>query len=106
MTSVIQQMQNNSSARYCKMPDGTLIVWGSQAIDVTTGTKDRTKLEIPSGVSFVGTPSIQLTVVENAYNIQPILLLWDSAGDYYALNRASVPSKHILFRWTATGRWK
>lgn len=106
MTSTIKQIMNNSGARYCKMPDGTLLVWGTQFIDVSAGTKDRVKLEIPTGISFVGDPSIQLTVKENGYNVQPILLLWVSNGEYYALNKASVPNKHILFLWSAVGRWK
>ena len=106
MTSVIKQMQNNSSSRHCKMPDGTLIAWGAQAIDVTTGTKDRVKLDFPSEASFVGDPSIHFTVVENGYNVQPVLVLWNTSSGYYALNKASVPSKHIVFRWSAVGRWK
>ena len=88
------------------MPDGTLLAWGAQLIDVTAGTKDRVLLDIPSEAVFVGNPSIQFTVVENGYNVQPILLLWDTSGDYYALNKASVPNKHIIFRWLAVGRWK
>lgn len=33
MNSVIQQQTNNSSSNYCKMPDGTLMQWGT--INVT-----------------------------------------------------------------------
>ena len=105
-TSTIKQTMNNSGTRYCKMPDGTLLAWGAQSIDVTTGTKDRVLLDFPSEAVFVGNPSIQFTVVENGYNVQPILLLWDTSDGYYALNRASVPNKHIIFRWSAVGRWK
>lgn len=105
-TSIIKQIMNNSGTRYCKMPDGTLLAWGAQSIDVTTGTKDRVLLDFPSEAVFIGTPSIHFTVVENGYNVQPILLLWDTSGGYYALNKASVPNKHIIFRWSAVGRWK
>ena len=90
--------------QYKKYADGTLVCWGYSTIDVTTGTKDRKELSFP--VAFVGTPSVQLTVIENAYNIQPILLVWESSGKIYALNKASVPSKHINFNCLAIGKWK
>lgn len=104
-TGKIEKVTNAWGNNYCKMPDGTLICWGSDTIIVTDTPPDRKQFTFP--VAFASAPSVFFQVEENSYNVQPILLIWGlNTTSCYALNRASTPSRHILFKWLAVGRWK
>ena len=94
---------NRSTSGSVYLPDGTLVEWGNTYIDVTSGTGDRK--QIPTS-NFVGSPHITLTVIENAYNYQPVLFVWNTGNDYYALNKATKPSRHVQFNYLAIGKWK
>ena len=96
---------DGSTTGKCKLANGTMIQWDSAAIDVTSSTPDRVQITFQE--SFNQIPYIVLQVIENAYNINPILFVWGMHQDYfYALNRASTPNHHVLLRWIAIGRWK
>ncbi len=79
--------------------------WGDAYINVTASQPDRLQVNYP--VSFTALPAVTIQVVENGYNVQPVLYAWGMTNDhFYALNRGSKPSSHIFFRWVAVGKWK
>lgn len=109
MNSIIQQQTNDSNSNYCKMPDGTLIQWGSVNITPSnpgspfaySGGKNVT-FEIPF---LQGTTPIVITSPrENggywnsgAINISSTLCHIIIAGNTQAEKTAN---------WIAIGRWK
>lgn len=89
------------------MPDGTLMQWKNDFIDVTSGTKDRKQVVFV--VPFISTPEVFLSIIDNNNGTNAgVLVDWETnRTSFYALNRAqTVPSYHIKFRWLAIGRWK
>ena len=102
-TSTIK-VANISGNYYVKLSDGTMIQWGDSYIDVTATQPDRRAIPVLS--DFTNVRTVTLTVVENAYNIQPNLVAWQSGTTWYALNKASKPNQHVKFTFIAIGQWK
>lgn len=101
-TSTIKA-DNTSGTYYVKLSDGTMIQWGDSYIDVSASQPDRRAIPVLS--DFTNVRTVLLTVVENAYNIQPNLVAWQSGTTWYALNKASTPNQHVEFTFIAIGQW-
>lgn len=107
MNSIIQQQTNNSGSNYCKMPDGTLIQWGTKKITPTmsggifgyTGGVTVT-FDIPfnSHVTVIASP------YENAgyWNAGVTSL---SLNSFFLTLAGNSQTEHEAY-WIAIGRWK
>ena len=103
MATSIIKADNTSGSYYVKLSDGTMIQWGDSYIDVSASQPDRKAIPVLS--DFTNVRTVLLTVVENAYNIQPNLVAWQSGTTWYALNKASRPNQHVKFMFIALGQW-
>lgn len=84
---------------YLKMPDGTLICWGSASISGTYAAN------VYFPVAFVDTSYIvQVTWVANSTDVQNTAAL-DKHTGYVYVNRIR-NSGTVSFQWLAIGRWK
>lgn len=85
-----------SGSDYCKMPDGTMIQWGTATI--TSGT-DRITI---SYKQFTATPSVLVTsMYSGTYRANNVYT-------YYAIivcNEGNVSGNKLIY-WQAIGRWK
>lgn len=89
-----------SGSGYCKLPDGTMMVWGS----VSFSASDYAKSIIPSSYtdgtvftsvgSFVGTPDVIETTVSTVIN----------TVNGFSIGRRPLNACNV--RWIAVGRWK
>ena len=96
-TSTIPQVINNSGTNYCRMPDGTLIQWGSATVDAN---------------AYVVSPNLAVPFVDTNYKVTITPLsqnLTFSIGtkrvSNFAIGRVPVTSASN-FDWIAIGRWK
>ena len=106
--SIIKQVTNNSDTGYCKMPDGTLIQWGSVNITTTTekGPFGYTgQMQITYPIAFNSTPVTVGAIHDIAeywnasvYNYNNLKATLSIAG-----NVSNVTKK---VDWLAIGRWK
>ncbi len=89
---------NNSDYNYCKMPDGTLIQWGTTSISALT-----TIVQMP--MSFKDTAYYALvTLIANTNNATNVTAITLSAVDRFSIGVNTIPSDGA--RWIAIGRWK
>lgn len=97
---------NESGAGYCKMPDGTLICYGT-ALNVSSGAT------INFSVSFTGSPELIITPYYNSgatirciFSVSEVtaqsahVYAWDTSTN------AASTSTTLVFDWVAIGRWK
>lgn len=116
-TGTIKQVIPNSGTGYCKMPDGTLICWGTATKAVTEPSWSSWnagwyQVTVVSGnsitfpVAFIATPRIYATISSD---------VWASVvsvgGDAAHIGRIAVarPSQYagtLQCDWLAIGRWK
>ena len=114
-TSKIQQVTNNSGSGYCKMPDGTLIQWGTTVLDPTTSAGVQT-VTVTLPVAFAN-PYYSVTM--SWYdNMNTVASYFDSLGASSANNDGKTRNtftiaakrKDPLYSWQvcwlAIGRWK
>ena len=106
---------NVSAAGYCKMPDGTLICWGSfQVLNSEFSSPSAygamyyctATLSVPFGVSFIAPPAISVLSV---YNVLDVLLAQrDENGltNLYVMRHVNSKPPDSEFTFTAMGRWK
>ena len=98
MTSTIQQIMNNSDFNYCKMPDGTLIQWGTTSISALTTT-----VQMP--LSFKDTNYyVLVNLIANSNNATNITATQMTSANRFAIGVNTLPSGGA--RWLAIGRWK
>ena len=107
MDSVIQQQTNDSSAGYCKMPDGTLIQWGIIAVAREKGinTSDLINYLIP----FIDFPRTFASMNTSAY--APYLRVFPGESTkstlrVTVLNEGDTAFAEAYASWLAIGRWK
>lgn len=119
-TSTIKQVTNNSGNSYCKMPDGTLIQWGSGTIN-TDGTNTAVgaagavyaskTLYIDLPMSFISNDYVIFGY--SRYHTGHILPLGVTAAGAdkmqmiaYDLYQRPLNDGLYKFYWIAVGRWK
>ena len=105
-TSKIEKVTNDSGSNYCKMPDGTLMCWGS--VSDTASANSMEEVEITFPVDFIQNPS--LTAIIRAWTDPRLLsvLRKTSFRDSGILRVSNISSQAMDFsiEWIAIGRWK
>ena len=104
-TESIKKVSNDSASGYCRMPDGTLIEWGSFSVSIGANTYIESELAFP--IEFYNAPSLALTPQ-----------IWSNPADYSWVVRSASQSNPTLrlgnrgsattvkWLWIAIGRWK
>lgn len=115
-TSTIEKVTNNSGTGYCKMPDGTLIVYGQNAISPRseTGTQRGslyqyvcdTNITFPQ--SFIADPYVCVTKLNGTSG----MIGWVSNSrtaltgvDFFCFG-SPIDNASFIINWFAIGRWK
>ena len=115
-TSTIPQVTNNSGATYCKMPDGTLMVFGQSTIypRSTSGTQRGSLYQyvcdtnISFSPSFISVPYVCIsklsgnsgTIAWSKYSMAAI-----TEVDIWSPD-SSIQNASFDIVWHAIGRWK
>lgn len=116
MDNVIKQPVNHSGSLvsaedtiyYCKMPDGTLMEWGTITVDIPANSYVEHTIDF--NPDFVGSvPSITATVLLYS-DPKAFSVIARSTGGYTAVLRigttSSVLQEDVKVNWFAVGRWK
>ena len=112
-TGSINDRRNQTGAKYCKMPDGTLICWGSYSSSSrstsASGNLYTTQFNpsISFPVAFVSTPAV--TITPGPYDAYSIVLvsIYNTTGiTSITLGRPNSGNLWPYFSWIAVGRWK
>ena len=107
--SVIKQMSNNSGSGYCRMPDGTLICWGSTNISVSANSRTAKSVGTET---FISKPAVTATI--QTYGIS------GNGSTTFAINVSNITTTSITILvgntastsanldvdYIAIGRWK
>lgn len=107
--NLLAGLVNDSGAGYCKMPDGTLIQWGSTSIERNVGINESSAITFPIPYLSTTTPLIFTTFNTRAY--APYLSSNPSEVFYNQFKIVLVNSNATAYsdgtvNWLAVGRWK
>lgn len=106
-TGPIKQVTNNSGAGYCKMPDGTMIQWGSDGSYASGNSRD-TDVTMP--LSFVDTNYIIMAMglYSNDPNVYEVIHIAKTvSASKFTVHQKNPTSNYLQkFRWLTIGRWK
>lgn len=98
---------------YCKMPDGTLMCWGSYDGNAASTTQQGNlyvlvvSLNIVFPVEFYAKPSVAFSPSNDPYSIPVSGVAFTKTGiTQIALARPNNSSITPRFSWIAIGRWK
>lgn len=98
----MEKVTNNSESGYCKMPDGTLIQWGSEKIASGTSSK-----AIAFQIAFNNANNVSVTLCPGYDNSIYVPLVWGGLTTTgFTVYRSSSESFNQAVKWTAIGRWK
>lgn len=103
-TSPMEKVTNNSDTNYCKMPDGTLMQWGSSAIEAGKANK-----QVTFPLSFVDKNYGFSAIGDNSYSYDVKLTQYHAEIQYiyvYAQVNGGITTQNQPFIWLAIGRWK
>lgn len=116
-TSTINQIMNNSGTNYCKMPDGTLIQWGTDQVVTETSPGSYPALgnnmyrgvkTISYTIPFISKPAVIVDGDNRLYGA-----FGSNASDSLTTNTQFIvegghnaPNVTIEIYWIAVGRWK
>ena len=93
---------NESGSGYCKMPDGTLLQWGSKAIAANS-----TNVSITFDIPFASANAYSFTAIpryQNSSNV--VLTIASQTASSISVYRATSTSYEQSVVWQAIGRWK
>ena len=101
-SGTIKQVANNTGSNYCKMPDGTLICWGTSTIET-----NQSSVRVYFPVNFIDT-SYGLSAEGVYANTRALSWAYasQSPGSIDIYRGSSDLSYAQQFRWLAIGRWK
>lgn len=106
-SGTIPQTWNDSGTDYCKMPDGTLIQWGSASIERKVGINETPFITF--SIPFTISPMVFTNFQTRAY--APYLST--NVSDVYAekfkiilVNSDTYDYNNGAVTWLAVGRWK
>ena len=108
-TSTIKQVTNNSGANYCKMPDGTLIQWGtfSSALDIAANTTGEDTITFPTSfASFDFVPIFSVQSGAPAARQVGVKSRTSASVSVFIQNIFTGTWSHPTIYWIAIGRWK
>lgn len=104
----IEKVTNDSDNGYCKMPDGTLLQWGSAGGGGASGTS--ANFPVTFGISFTKAPYIAFGTYNDSSghydNISTSYFNLTQSGFTVRLSRPSSGYIGAVVRWIAIGRWK
>jgi hypothetical protein len=107
-SGVIRKITNDSSANYCKMPDGTQILWNQIAFP-NSGTQNITFSQPFSSAPRV-VSSWSFGTGDNVAGDIPALKIYSTSASGFSVTiGGEVPSEMmgaLLFSYIAIGRWK
>lgn len=111
-SGIIPQVSNNSGAGYCKMPDGTLIQWGTVTASfkngvITDGNTEGQVINFP--VAFVSPPVTTASITSSSSTYATATAIAVSASNaviYMIMYGATTYTGGGNIMWTAIGRWK
>lgn len=92
-TSTIPQVINNSGSGYCKMPDGTMVMYGTVLCNSGSAT------DVSFGSNFNSEPSAFTSYIGSA-NVTVHITSCDKNGMSITVSATS------YIKWLAMGRWK
>lgn len=105
-SGTIPQVSNNSGAGYCKMPDGTLIQWGSVVGQFTNGACSQS---IAFPIEFASVPSVTASISSSSTQYATANAITTSPTNcivYMIMYGATTYTGNGNIMWTAIGRWK
>lgn len=108
MTSNIKQITNNSEDGYCKMPDGTLIQWGSIGGYEEAKRKDYTitfPIAFDTSYTYAMTANGRFFSDPNSYETVCTCKMVSATQAIVHVYNASTNYINAVF-WVAVGRWK
>lgn len=115
-TGTIKQSANDSGNGYCKMPDGTLLQWGTATITSGTFTANGAMYFLATSVSFhlpfinsasfVSGSSKVGSAVELAFGVAGVTETTATVRNMFTQAITLSSSVPLVIRWFAIGRWK
>ena len=106
--NLLAGLVNDSGAGYCKMPDGTLIQWGSTSIERKVGI-NTAAVTFPIAYKAGNPPVVMATTQTSAYapylNVYPNTITGTSANIALSNTNTSAYNDGAV-NWLAVGRWK
>ena len=105
-TSKVEKVTNDIESGKCKMPDGTLILWGSGTITGTSTTEADYYVTFAS--AFSASPIVTATMITSSYH-RRIHIKGTSVYGFTITAANSVDGQNApdtWFNWIAVGRWK
>lgn len=104
----MQKVTNDSSSNYCKMPDGTLMQWGTVG-GYYSGDRE---LEVTFPIQYISNPTVTLTNAPGSSTenyrkvINSISYVNKDKFKIYQTNVDSTYNNVHNVVWNAVGRWK
>ena len=109
-TSPMEKVTNNSDTNYCKMPDGTLMCWGNDSIQVQGNSRNNMTITYPH--AFNTNPSVALNKVlysiatSGTETINMTLQSISKSEAVVLVGNTGSGTITVPFYWIAIGRWK
>ena len=109
-TGTITQVMNNSGANYCKMPDGTLIQWGTEFYSGSIQPGGVAQATVTFPISFADVT--EMTIFVSLLTSQPAFRTATPASRGRASVNINIQNNYTsaaegaTFLWFAIGRWK
>lgn len=102
---------NNSDTGYCKMPDGTLIQWGSETYSGTIAANGGTaQATVTFPINFINgvgmTIHVSLLTSVPAFRTATPASRGAASVNVNIQNNYSAAAEGATFLWLAIGRWK
>lgn len=91
---------------YCKIPDGTLLQWGSGSVTTGSGTTEGTEW-VAFPTPFYGNVNVQWSWIYSSYNRRMHVQAFSVNG--FTMAAAALSGSGGVacsFSWFAVGRWK
>lgn len=104
--SQLNKVTNDSASGKCKMPDGTLILWGSGT--VSGASSQEADYYVTFASAFSVAPIVTATMITSSYH-RRIHIKGTSQYGFTITAANTVDGQNLpdtWFNWTAVGRWK
>ena len=112
-TGKIEKVMNDSGSGYCKMPDGTLMCWGTFSGEGYAATQVGSlyvvelSLSITFPVAFSAKPAVMFSPSGDPYSIPAEGVEYSTTGiTKLGVVRPTRGNIFPNFSWFAIGRWK
>lgn len=100
-TESITKVSNDSASNYCKMADGTLLMWGETLI---ASSGDRVQVNYPITPLII--PFVYITASESGAAAGLDLRVFDRNMSRFFIYRKSNSGTNQYVMWFAVSRWK